>query len=193
MRVFFRTWDRDIFRRVCVANLDCYSSDPQQEVWTLGRLVDALEPDVSVVSISGGSTIVVEAVCEYLDSEHRQKLNDYPTFDLRLFKHCLWPTASSVFSSLDGLPLTKFIVNRLRGAETRDWMSSRLALRTAILTIDLAMPDLVDIVAHVFGVWPLTVSYLKETERKDDGDSLMVTSSSSESFSVLSYPCISYL
>ena len=74
--------------------------------------------------------------------------------------------------------MTEFIVNRLKGAETRDWMSSRPALKNAILTNDLSMPHLVDVVAKIIGVWPLIVSYLKETGRKDDGNSLVVRSSS---------------
>ena len=74
--------------------------------------------------------------------------------------------------------MTEFIVNRLKGAETRDWMSSRPALKKAILTNDLSMPHLVDVVVNIIGVWPLMVSYLKETGRKDDGDSLVVRSSS---------------
>ena len=106
-----------------------------------------------------------------------KKLIDYPVFDLRLFRRCLQRTSSSVFGSLDGLAMTEFIVNRLKGAETRDWMSSRPALRRAILTNDLSMPHLVDVVANIVGVWPLIVSYLKETGRKDDGDSLVVRSS----------------
>ena len=64
VRLFLRTWDVDTFRRVCVASLDCYSSDPHQEITALGRIVDALGPDVSVASISGGSTVLVEAFCE---------------------------------------------------------------------------------------------------------------------------------
>ena len=64
VRAFLRTWDKDIFRRVCVATLDCYNGDPDQEISTLGRLIDALGPDVLVVSISGGSTILVEAFCK---------------------------------------------------------------------------------------------------------------------------------
>ena len=51
--VFPRTWDGDIFRRVCVATLDRYSSDSHQEVSALGRIIDALGPDVLVVSING--------------------------------------------------------------------------------------------------------------------------------------------
>ena len=51
---FLHTSDIDIFRRVCVATLDRYSSDFYQKISALGRTVDALGPDVSVVSVSGG-------------------------------------------------------------------------------------------------------------------------------------------
>ena len=170
VRVFLRTSDVDTFRRVCVATLDCCSSDLHRKITALGRMVDALGPDVSVASISGGSTILVEAFCEYLGSGYRQKLIHYPV-------RCLLRTASSVFGSLDGLAMTEFIVNRLKGAETRDWMSSRPALKKAILINDLSRPHVVDVVANIIGVWPLIVSSLKETGRKDDGDSLVVRSS----------------
>ena len=73
--------------------------------------------------------------------------------------------------------MTEFVINRLKGAETRDWMASRPALRKAIITNDLSMPGLVDVAANIVGVWPLVVSYLKVTGRKDDGDSLAVRSS----------------
>ena len=73
--------------------------------------------------------------------------------------------------------MTEFIVTRLKGAETRDWMSARPALKKAILTNNLSMPHLVDVVANIISVWPLIVSYLKETGRKDEGDSLVVRSS----------------
>ena len=87
MRVFLRTRDVDTFRRVCVATLDRYSSNPHQEISVLDRIVDALGPDVSVATISGGSTVLVEAGnCEYLGSGYCQKLIDYPVFDLRLFR-----------------------------------------------------------------------------------------------------------
>ena len=193
VRVFLRTWDIDIFRRVCVAMLVRQSSDLHQEIAALGRIVDALRPDVSVVSISYGSTILVEAFCKYLGSGYRQKPIDYPFFDLCLFKQCLQRTASSVFGSLDGLAMIEFIVNRLKGAETRDWMSSRSALEKAILTNDLSMPHLVDAVANIIGVRSLIVSYLKETERKDDGDSLVQRSSSFGSVGAFLYPHLLYL
>ena len=130
MRVFLRIWDIDNFRRVCVATLDRYSSDPLQKFSALGLIEDTLGPVVSVVSITGGSTILVEAFCERLGSGYCQKLIDYRSFDLRLFKRCLQRTASIVFCSLDELAMTKFLVNWLKGAETRDWMSYHPILET---------------------------------------------------------------
>ena len=141
-----------------------------------------------MTSIIGGSTVLVEAFYEHLGNGYRHKLIDYPVFDLRFFRRCLQRTASSVFGSLDGLAMTEFIVNRLKGAETRDWMSSGLALKKAVLTNDLSMPHLVDVVANIIGVWPSIVSYLKETGRKDDGDGLVVGFSSFGRVGALSYP-----
>ena len=188
VRVFLRMWDLDIFRRVCVATLDHYSSDPHQEISALGRKVDALGPEVSVAPINGGSTVLVEAFCKYLGSGYRQKLIDFPFFDLRLFRRCLQRTASSVFGGLDGLAMTEFIINRLKGAETRNWMSSRPALKEAILTKDLSTPHRVDVVANITGVWPLIVSYLKETGGKGDGDTFLVRSSSFDCVGAFWYP-----
>ena len=84
VRVFFRTWELDIFKRVCVATLGCYSSGLHQEISALGRIVDALGPDVSVESISGKSTVLMETFCKYLCSGYRHKLIDYLVLDLRL-------------------------------------------------------------------------------------------------------------
>ena len=98
VRVFLRTWYIDIFWTVCVATQDRYSSDPHKEIAALGRILDRVGPDVSVGSISGGSTILLEAFCECLGSGYRQKLIHYPCFDLRLFKRCLQRTASSLCS-----------------------------------------------------------------------------------------------
>ena len=86
--------------------------------------------------------------------------------------------------------MTDFIVNRLKGAEARDWMCSRPALRKAILTTDLGMPRLVDIVANIIGVWPLIISYLKQTGRKDN---LVVRSSSFNHGIAFSYARLLYL
>ena len=142
----------------------------------LGKIPDAAGPDAAVVSLNGGPHVLTEAFAGYLGSGYRTKLIEYPTFDLRLLMRCLQRTASVVFGSLDPFALTEFFVNRLKGAETRDWMASRPSLRKAIITHDLSMPELVNVVANIVGVWPLIVSYLKETGRKDEGDSLVVRS-----------------
>ena len=156
--------------------LNRFSANTTLEATVLGKVLDAAGPDTAVVSLHGGPHVLSEAFACYLGSGYRAKLIEYPTFDLRLLKRCLQRTASSVFGSLDPFSLTEFLVNRLKGAETRDWMASRPALRKAIITNDLSMPGLVDVVANIVGVWPLIVSYLKETGRKDEGDSLVVRS-----------------
>ena len=83
-------------------------------------------------------------------------------------------TASVVFGTRDPFSMTEFIVTRLKGAEHRDWMQSRQFLRRAIETADLSLPGLVDVVSNIIGVSPLFVFYLKETGKKDSGDSLVV-------------------
>ena len=143
----------------------------------MAKIVDAVGPDTSVVSLHGGPHVLTEAFASYLGSGYRAKHVEYPTFDLRLLNRCLQRTAASVSGSLDPFSMTEFVVNRLKGVETWDWMASRPALRKAIITNDLSMPVLVDVVANIVGVWPLVVSYLKETGCKYDGDSLVVRSS----------------
>ena len=173
-RVFLRCWNNSQFRRVCVAVPDRFSGNVSAEVVALGRIIDAIGPDVHVVSVQGGPHALVEAYVNFLGSGYQQKLIEYPLFDLRLFKRCLQKTASSVFGTLDPYSMTEFIVIRLKGVESRDWMASRPALKKAILTSSLAMPELIDVVANIVGVWPLIVAFLKETGQKDDGDSLVV-------------------
>ena len=172
--VMVRTWERSTFRRVCVAVLSLFSANTTWEATVLGKILDAAGPDTAVVSLLGGPHVLPEAFASCLGSGYQAKLIGYPTFDLQLLKRCLQRTASSVFGSLDLFSLTEFVVNRLKGAETRDWMASRPALCKAIITNDLSMPGLVDVVVNIVGVWPLIVSYLKETGRKDEGESLVV-------------------
>ena len=174
--VMVRTWERSTLRRVCVAVLNRFSANPTLEARVLGKILDAAGPDTAVVSLHGGPHAPTEAFASYLGSGYQAKLVEYPKLDLRLLKRCLQRTASSVFGSLDPFSLTEFIVNGLKGAETRDWMASRPALRKAIITNDLSLRGLVNVVANIVGVWPLIVSYLKETGAKDEGDSLVVRS-----------------
>ena len=55
------------------------------------------------------------------------------------------------------------------------------------------MSHLVDVVANIIGAWPLKESYLKETGRKDDSDTFVVSSSSFDCISAISYPSLLYL
>ena len=174
--VLVRTRERSTFLRVSVAVLNRFSANTVLEATVLGKILDAAGPDAAVVPLHGCLHVLAEAFANYLGSGYQSKLIEYPTFDLRLLKRCLQRTASFVFGSLDPFSLTEFIVNRLKGAETRDWMASGPALRKAIITRDLSMPELVNVVANNVGVWPLIVSYLKGTGRKDGGDSLVVRS-----------------
>ena len=173
-----RTWERSTFRRGCVAVLSRFSADTTLEATFLAKIADAASPNTSVVSLHGDPHVLAEAFTSYLGSGYRAKLVEYPILDLRLLKRCLQRTAASVFGSLDPFSMTEIAVNRLKGAETRDWMASRPALRRGIITNDLYLPGLVDVdvVANIVGVWPLIVSYLKETGRKDVGDNLVVGS-----------------
>ena len=156
--------------------LNRFSASSTLEATVLGKILVAAGHDTAVVSLHGGPHVLAEAFASYLGSGYRAKLIKYPTFDLRLLKRRLQRTASSVFGNLDPFSLTEFVVNRLKGADNRGWMASRPALRKAIITNDLSMPGLFDVVANIVGVWPLIVSYLKETGRKDEGDSLVVRS-----------------
>ena len=71
--------------------------------------------------------------------------------------------------------MTEFLIVRLKGAVHRDWMQTRPALRKAIETGELSMPSLLEVVSNIVGVWPLIVSYLKVTGKRDSKDSLVVS------------------
>ena len=146
------------FRRVCVAVLNRFSVSTTLEATVMGKILDAAGPNTAVVSLHGGPHVPAEVSASYLGSGYQAKLVEYPTFDLRLSKRCLQRTASSVFGSLDPFSLTECVVNRLKGAKTRNWMASRPTLRKAIITNDLSMPELVNVVSNIVGVWPLIVS-----------------------------------
>ena len=172
--VFIKTWKAGEFVRVTVAIIDRYYGDANSELAILGKILSAVGSGASLVSLSGGSHTLVECYKEYLGSGYTKTLVDYPVFDARLLKRCLQKTASVLFGTLDPFSMTEFIVTRLKGAEHRDWMQSRQSLRMAIETGDLSLPGLLDVVSSIIGVWPLIVSYLKETGKKDSGDSLVV-------------------
>ena len=158
----------------CCGCCDRFTVDATQDVAVLGSAVAAVAGSASLFAISGGSHVLADTYKEYLGSGYSQKLVEYHIFDLRLLKRCLQKVSSSVFGSLDPFSMTEFIVTRLKGAEHRDWMMSRTSLRRVIITGELSMPSLIEVVNNIVGVWPLIVGYLKETGRKTDGDSLVV-------------------
>ena len=165
---------RGEFVRVAVAIIDRYYGDANSELVILGNILSAVGSGASLVSLFGGSHTLVECYKEYLGSGYTKTLVDYPIFDARLLKRCLQRTASVIFGTLDPFSMTEFIVARLKGAEHRDWIQSRQSLRRDIETGDLSLPGLLHVVSNIIGVWPLIVSYLKETGKKDSGDSLVV-------------------
>ena len=160
--------------RVAVAIFDRYYGDAHSELAILGKILSAVGSGASLVSLSGGSHTLVDCYREYLGSGYTKILVNYSTFDARLLKRCLQKIASVVFGTLDAFSMTEFIVTRLKGAEHRDWMQSRQSLRMAIETGDLSLPGLLEFVSNIIGVWPLRVSYLKETGKKDSGDTRVV-------------------
>ena len=97
-----------------------FSANTTLEATILAKIFDAAGPDTSVMSLDGGPHVLAEAFASYLGSGYHAKLVEYPTFDLRLLKRCLQRSAASMFGSLDPFSMTVFVVNRLRGAETRD-------------------------------------------------------------------------
>ena len=170
-----------------MAIIDRYYGDAQSELAILGKILSAVCSGSSLVSLAGGSHNLVECYREYLRSGYTKTRVDYPIFDVRLLKRCLQKTASVVFGTLDPFSMTEFIVTRLKGAEHRDRMQSRQSLRMAIETGDLSLPGLLDVVSNIIGVWPLIVSYLKETGKKDSGYHLVVWSFLLVSFSYNSH------
>ena len=172
--VYIRTWKAGEFVRVAVTIIDQYYGDANSELTVLGKILSAVGSGASLVSLSGGSHTLVDCYREYLGRGYTKTLVDYPIFDVRLLKRCPQKTASVIFGTLEPFSVKEFIVARLKGAAHRDWMQSRQSLRMAIETGDLSLPGLLDVVSNIIGVWPLNVSYLKETGKKDSGDSFVV-------------------
>ena len=111
--VCVQTSKKATFRRICVAILSQHSSDASQEGTVLGQLVEAVELDVPVATLNGGSRVLAEAFATYLGKEYRQIMVKNPTFDLWMFRQCLQWTASRAFGCLDPLWMTECVVHRL--------------------------------------------------------------------------------
>ena len=76
--VFVRTWDRDTFRRVCVAVLCKYSGEAIRDAAIIGQLLSVVGPSVSVVSLVGGSHSLRDTYIDFAGSGYREKLVEYP-------------------------------------------------------------------------------------------------------------------
>ena len=161
--VFAWLRNRDTFHGMCVVVLSKYSEDASRDVAVIGQLLTFVGPSVSLVALVGGPHVLRNMYIEFSRSVYREKMVEYPTIDLRLLKSCLLKCASVVFGSLAQSSMTEFIIVRLKGAEHKEWMAPRHALRRAVVTGDLSMPSLVELVGHILGVWPLIVSFLKDT------------------------------
>ena len=172
--VFLRTWREEDFYLEAVGVVDRFYGNASSELVFFGQVLCAIGSGASLVSISGGSNTPVECYDEYIWSGYIQGLLDYPVFDARMLRRGLQKSASAVFGTLDPFLRTEIIVIYLRGAEYREWMQSRQFLRRAIETGDLCLRGLVDVVSNIIGVWPLIVSHLKETAKKDSDVSLVV-------------------
>ena len=96
--VFVRTWDRDTFRRVCVAVLSKYGGQASR---ILGRLLSVVASSVSLVALGVGSHLLLFTFIEFVGSGYRENLVEYPVFDLLSLNRCFQKCASVVFGSLD--------------------------------------------------------------------------------------------
>ena len=101
---FVWTRNRDIFQRVVVCVLDRFTMDATRELSVLGSVIAAISDSSSVVAHSGCSLLLAEACVDYLGNDYRQKLLEYPIFELRLLKQRLQKVSSSVFGRLDPFP-----------------------------------------------------------------------------------------
>ena len=176
MKTFMRTWEEETFRLVAmvVAVSDRFSSDSTHELSVHGSVVAAMGSSASFVAVSGESYVLANIYGDYLDSGYDRKLIEFPFFDLAHLKRCLQKVSSSGFWSLDLFSMMEFIITRLKGAEHRDWLMSRSGLPRAIISGELSMPSLLEVVRNVVGVWPPIVVYLKKIRKRTDGDKLVV-------------------
>ena len=172
--VFLRTWCKDDFYRVGVGVIDRYYGNACCKLVIFGQVKYAKGNGASLVSIYGGSHTLLECYKEYLGSGYAKEILNYPYFDVWLLNCCQQKTTSTVFETLDPFPMREFIVTRLRGVHHRDWMPSRQSLRKAFETGELSLSGLIDVAINNIGVWLFIVSYLKETEKTDSGDSFVL-------------------
>ena len=163
-----------LFWRVCEAVNNKFFFEALVEFGIIGQILVSTDATFPVVLIVEGSSLLDEDYAAHIDSGNKQKLIDFSIFILRLQKRCLRMSSSSVFASLNGFSMTLYLVTCLKVVKNRDWMMSRTALRRAIITWDLSMPGLLEVLTIMVGIGPPIVSYLKETGKVDKEDSLVV-------------------
>ena len=115
--VFVWKWDWYTFLRVCVIVLSKYSGETRRDAAVLGQLLSVVGTSLSLVTLVGRSDVLRDTYIEFPGSGYREKLVEYPIFDLRLLRKCLRKFASVVFGSLDPFSRTEFIV-RLKALST---------------------------------------------------------------------------
>ena len=147
-----RKREEDTFPRVAVTVSDHFFRDSTHKLSVLGSVVVAVGGSLSLVAVFGGSHVLVDTYGDYFGSGYNRKLVECPIFDLRLLKLRLQKVSSSVFGSLDPLSMRDFFFTRLSGAEHREWMMSRSGLRHAIITGEVSMPSLLEVVNSMVGV-----------------------------------------
>ena len=183
--VFVRTWQRDSFYRVAVGVIDCYHGDASNKLVILGQMLCAIGSRTSPVSISGGVTHPCGMLQRVSGERIHARTVGLSNFWRQVFQTLPTKNCSTVFGIFESFSMTEFTVTRLKSAEHCDWMQSTQTLQRAIETSELSLPGLIGVVSNIIGVWPLVVSYLKETGKKDSGDGLVVWFSSfSFSFSM---------
>ena len=158
--VFVRTWDKKCFRRVRMADIERFTSCETSEFAILVQIISSADTTVPIVSLVGDSDLLGEIYSAYIA--------------VCFLRRCMQKSSSVVFESLDTFSLTEILAKCLKGADNRVLRMSRTALSRAVITGDLSMTGVFDVVASSVGVWPLIVSYSKKTRKKDDVESLVI-------------------
>ena len=114
--VILCTWHRNSFRHKCVSVIDRFASCASSEPGVLGHVIGAIDTTVPFVLIVGVSNVLSDGYAANIGSGNKQKLINFPLYNLRLLNGCLQKSSSSVFWSLDAFALTEFMVTRSMGA-----------------------------------------------------------------------------
>ena len=167
-------WDRAVFRRVFVPILSRNSKDLSQKAISCGHIVEAFVADVPVACLCGGCRVLMEASTRSLDNKHRRKLIWYSSFIIRLFNRCSQQTAPSVIKVLGSFFVKEYTVSIFKRAETGDCMDSCPALRKVTVANNFVLRHWFEVIGNSVGKWPLVTTYMKQTDRRVDCDSLVV-------------------